>query len=204
MSEWDKNLIAQAFSVAGEENTECTILVATDAYGMGINNPDVRLVIQWDIPISFDSMIQRMGRVGRRGRASVFILLTPKWTKIKDLAEIEKCTNGTLSSTSANAQLSNNNRPKLPSKISLLNQVVNTNDDLSELESIARSEADVNFAKGADFFLGALATDAEQDHFKKKKEKQASEIDAAKRAKLSNEIFDYIHVARCQRLFSLA
>lgn len=58
MSEWDKNLIAQAFSVPGEENIECTILVATDAYGMGINNPDVRLVIQWDIPLSFDSMIQ--------------------------------------------------------------------------------------------------------------------------------------------------
>ena len=38
MSEWDKSLIAQTFSVLGEKNTECTILVATNAYGMGINN----------------------------------------------------------------------------------------------------------------------------------------------------------------------
>lgn len=46
ISEWDKNLIAKTFSIAGNENTKCTILVATDAYGMGINNLDVRLVIQ--------------------------------------------------------------------------------------------------------------------------------------------------------------
>ena len=45
MSEWDKNLIIQAFSISGEEITEYTILAATDAYGMGINNPNVKLVI---------------------------------------------------------------------------------------------------------------------------------------------------------------
>ena len=78
MSEWDKNLIAKAFSIAGDKNTECTIIVATDAYGMGINNPDVRLVIQWDIPMTFDSMIQQISRAERRGGASVFILFISK------------------------------------------------------------------------------------------------------------------------------
>lgn len=57
MSDWDKGFIAQAFRVKGDENTECTILVATNAYGMGIDNPDIRLVVQWDLPMSFDSMI---------------------------------------------------------------------------------------------------------------------------------------------------
>lgn len=103
--------------------------------------------------MTFDSMIQRMGRAGRRGGASVFILFTPKWTKIKDPAEIKKRTNGTPSSTSANAQLSNSNRPKLLSKISLLYQGVNTDDDLSESESIAGSKANIDFDKVQTFFL---------------------------------------------------
>ena len=90
MSEWDKTLTAKAFGKPGTENTECTILIATDAYGIGIDNPDVKLVIQWDIPLSFDSMIQRMGRAGRKSEAFLFILLTPRWTIIKDPEEIEK------------------------------------------------------------------------------------------------------------------
>lgn len=73
MSKWDKNLIAQAFRVPRKKNIECTILVAMDVYGIGINNPDIRLVIQWDIPLSFDSMIQQMDRAGRKGKVSVFI-----------------------------------------------------------------------------------------------------------------------------------
>lgn len=46
ISDWDKELIAKAFNIPGNENTECMILVATDAYGMGIDNPDIQLVIQ--------------------------------------------------------------------------------------------------------------------------------------------------------------
>lgn len=37
MSDWAKSRIAASFKVNGDENTECTILVATDAYGMGID-----------------------------------------------------------------------------------------------------------------------------------------------------------------------
>ena len=89
MSDCDKDLIAKAFLVSSDDNLNCIILVATDAYGMGINNPDIKLVIQWDFFITFDAMIQQLGRVGRKGRQSTFILFILKGSQIKDPKEIE-------------------------------------------------------------------------------------------------------------------
>ena len=45
MLEYDKKLIAEAFCIPGNENNECTILIATNTYGMGIKNPDVKLMM---------------------------------------------------------------------------------------------------------------------------------------------------------------
>lgn len=59
ISDHDKKLTADAFRIPGDENLECTILVATDSYVMGIDNPDIKLVIQWDIPVTFDAMKKR-------------------------------------------------------------------------------------------------------------------------------------------------
>lgn len=46
MSDWDKNLTVAAFCIPRDENLECVIFVAINAYGMGIDNPNVKLVIQ--------------------------------------------------------------------------------------------------------------------------------------------------------------
>lgn len=94
-----------------------------------------------------------MSKVGKMGRIFIFILFISKQTKIKKPTKIKKFTNRTFSSTLANAQLLNNNCSKLLFKINLLNQVVNINDNLSKLESIAKSEADLNFDKKVDLFL---------------------------------------------------
>lgn len=45
MSKWNKNLTIEAFGKPVEENNEYVILVTIDAYSIGINNPDVKLVI---------------------------------------------------------------------------------------------------------------------------------------------------------------
>ena len=82
--------------------------------------------------------------------------------------------------------------------------MVNAKDKLSDLESGAESEGDFELDEKANPFSGILASDADQNQRQRKKELKANETDAAKRAKLPNEIFDYIHVARCRRLFSLA
>lgn len=155
-----------------------------------------------------------MGRVGKKRGKTTFLFFIPKWSKIKDQKKVKKQKSKNFKDiTTANAQLSDKKRP-----ISRINQVLNTDDNVTDANSDAGSKAssktgsgaclkvdfDLNNADKVDLLSGVLATEANKSQISKKKNHRSNKSDATKQANLSNKMFEYIHVAQCQRLYFLA
>ena len=63
------------------QSGEVRVMVATNAFGMGIDKPDVRIVLHLDLPDSLEAYFQEAGRAGRDGEKAYAVILYTKTDK---------------------------------------------------------------------------------------------------------------------------
>lgn len=81
----------------GRIEPKLNVVICTNAFGMGLDLPDVRLVIHWQHPASVEDYLQEFGRAGRDGAPSVAVLFTsPKDMRLHEFMATRTVENANL------------------------------------------------------------------------------------------------------------
>ena len=70
----DRDMLLGQFT--GRVDPPVRVVICTNAFGMGLDLPDVRLVVHWQHPASAEDYLQEFGRAGRDGKPSVAVMFT--------------------------------------------------------------------------------------------------------------------------------
>lgn len=73
-NEWERQELLKRFQ--GESRPVVQHIICTNAFGMGLDVPDVRLVVHWQQPASVEDYLQEFGRAGRDGKQSIAVTFT--------------------------------------------------------------------------------------------------------------------------------
>jgi ATP-dependent DNA helicase RecQ len=68
------------------KNNQCRVIVCTNAFGMGIDKPDVRVVVHYELPTSLEEYFQEAGRAGRDEKKAYAVALFSS----RDRAQLKK------------------------------------------------------------------------------------------------------------------
>ena len=81
----------------GESQPVVNRIICTNAFGMGLDIPNVRMVIHWQHPASVEDYMQEFGRAGRDGHQSVAVLFISNSAPGKDLSLLRFMAQATVS-----------------------------------------------------------------------------------------------------------
>ena len=70
-----KELVMQIFR---SDKSILHVLIATTAFSMGIDIPDIHQIYHWGVPSDVEQYLQEIGRAGRDGKSSYTVLITSK------------------------------------------------------------------------------------------------------------------------------
>jgi len=98
--------VLKSFSETG---SKLCLIIATTAFGMGIDCPDIRRIFHWGLPSTLEEYVQESGRSGRDGQLSTAVLYPGK---------------GKHASTKVKAYVSNSSTCRCTQKVKLKQVVV--------------------------------------------------------------------------------